>query len=96
VLASSRQLNFPLGTKDGKYRYWGFGRYEDIISSAEKTPIVLYDTGEKRAWLVPASSVMLHIAQHRHHMEPYGGLLTGVETKLKTQKLAPPNFQTCA
>ena len=28
--------------------------------------MVLYDTMEKRAWLVPASSVMLHVAHRRN------------------------------
>jgi hypothetical protein len=65
------QFDFALGPKDGKFHFKRTGPYRKIISSAEKTPVLLYDTGERRAWLVPASSVMLHIAQHRHWLEPF-------------------------
>jgi len=54
-----------------KHCYKRSGTYTTIISDAEKTPVVLYDTGEKRAWLVPASSVMLHMAHHRNWIEPF-------------------------
>lgn len=64
-------LDFTLSPKVGKCHFQRSGPYRNIISSAEKTPIVLYDTGERRAWLVPASSVMLHIAQHRNRLEPF-------------------------
>ncbi|KAF2741748.1 hypothetical protein M011DRAFT_514110 [Sporormia fimetaria CBS 119925] len=47
------------------------GPYQRIVSAAEKTPVVLYDTGERRAWLVPATDVLLHMAQHRHRLEPF-------------------------
>lgn len=65
------QLNFALGPKDGKFHFQRSGPYRRIVSAAEKSPIVLYDTAENRAWLVPASGVMLHIAQHRNWMEPF-------------------------
>jgi hypothetical protein len=64
-------LDFKFGAKDGKCHFQRSGPYQRIVSAAEKTPIVLYDTGEQRAWLVPASSVMLHMAQHRHTLEPF-------------------------
>ncbi|KAK5203126.1 hypothetical protein LTR96_011048 [Exophiala xenobiotica] len=32
---------------------------------------VLYDKGEKRAWLVKASEVILHLAHHRNWLEPF-------------------------
>ncbi|TGJ87836.1 hypothetical protein E0Z10_g978 [Xylaria hypoxylon] len=41
-----------------------------IVDAADKTPIVLFDTGERRAWLVPASGVLLHIARHRCWLDP--------------------------
>lgn len=64
-------LNFTLGPKDGKSHMQRSGPYRLIISAAEKLRIVLYDTGEKRAWLVPASEVILHMIQHRHYLEPF-------------------------
>jgi hypothetical protein len=64
-------LDFKLGAKDGKCHFQRNGSYQRIIAAAEKTSIVLYDMGEQRAWLVPASGIMLHIAQHRHCLEPY-------------------------
>ncbi|PVH93539.1 hypothetical protein DM02DRAFT_676776 [Periconia macrospinosa] len=64
-------LDFRFGVKDGKCHFQRSGPYRNIVSAAEKTPVVLYDTGEKRAWLVPASNVMLHMVQHRHYLEPF-------------------------
>ncbi|ERF70613.1 hypothetical protein EPUS_02479 [Endocarpon pusillum Z07020] len=63
------QFDFTLGPKDGKCHFQRSGPYQRIISAAEKTPVVLYDTAEKRAWLVPASGVMLHMAHHRNRLE---------------------------
>ncbi|KAF2139010.1 uncharacterized protein K452DRAFT_310970 [Aplosporella prunicola CBS 121167] len=65
------QADFALGAKDGKCHFQRNGPYKNIISAAEKTPVVLYDTFERRAWLVPAANVILHLAQHRHWLEPY-------------------------
>lgn len=65
------QFDFTLGPKDGKCHFQRSGPYQRIISAAEKTPVVLYDTAEERAWLVPASGVMLHMAHHRNWLEPF-------------------------
>ncbi|KAF2634251.1 hypothetical protein P280DRAFT_554719 [Massarina eburnea CBS 473.64] len=65
------QLNFRFGGKDGKCHFQRTGPYQRIVSAAENTMVALYDTGEQRAWLVPASNVMLHMAQHRHQLEPF-------------------------
>jgi hypothetical protein len=65
------QFDFAFGPKDGKFHCQRTGPFRTIVSIAEKTPIVLYDTGEKRAWLVAASDVLLHVAQHRHWLEPF-------------------------
>jgi hypothetical protein len=65
------QLDFTLGPKDGKCHFQRSGPYKRILAAAEKAPIVLYDTAEKRAWLMPASSVMLHVANHRNWLEPF-------------------------
>jgi hypothetical protein len=64
-------LDFKFGLKDGKCHFQRNGPYQRIVSAAEKTPVVLYDTGEQRAWMVPASDVMLHMIQHRHWLEPF-------------------------
>ena len=60
------QLDFALGKKDGKFHMKRQGSYRRIINAAEKMPIVLYDTFEKRAWLVSAAAVLLHIVHHRY------------------------------
>ncbi|OAL47683.1 hypothetical protein IQ07DRAFT_125417 [Pyrenochaeta sp. DS3sAY3a] len=64
-------LDFKLGVRDGKCHFQRNGPYRRIVSAAEKTHVVLHDTGQKRAWLVPASAVALHILQHRHQLEPF-------------------------
>jgi hypothetical protein len=75
-------LDFKFGVKEGKCHFQRSGPYQRIVSAAEKTPVVLYDTYEQRAWLVPASSVMLHMVQHRHWLEPFE--INGKRIKLDT------------
>jgi hypothetical protein len=79
-------LDIKLGAKDGKCHFQRSGPYQRIISAAERTPVVLYDKGERRGWLVPASGVMLHVAQHRHWLEPF--TVDGRHTKPDTN--CPP------
>jgi hypothetical protein len=65
-------LNFRFGVKDGKCHYQrNCGPFQKVIQAAEATPIALYDVSEKRAWLVSASEVMLHMLQHRHQLNPF-------------------------
>jgi hypothetical protein len=73
-------LDFKLGAKDGNFHVPRLGRYQKIVSAAERTPIVLYGTKEQRSWLVFASDVLLHIIQHRHRLDPF-------KVKGKTVKL---------
>ena len=75
-------LDFRFGAKEGKCHFQRSGPYQRIVSAAEKTPVVLYDTGEQRAWLVPASNVMLHMVQHLHWLEPFK--VNGKRIKLDT------------
>lgn len=78
--------SFKLGTNNGPCHFRRSGPYKRIVSYATKTPILLYDTGGRksgkhkygasdtggqRAWLVPASAVMLHMIQHLHYLEPF-------------------------
>ena len=65
------QLDFTLGPKEGKCHYQRSGPFRSIVSASEKTPVVLYDSTDRRAWLIPASDVMLHIAQNRSCLEPF-------------------------
>ena len=65
------QLNFVMGAKDGKLHFSQKGPFQKTVQSAAKTPVALYDLGDRRAWLVPALDVMLHVVQTRHHMSPY-------------------------
>jgi hypothetical protein len=64
-------LDFKFGVREGKCHFKRDGPFRNIVSWAEKTPIVLYDTAERRGWLVPASDVLLHILQCRHRLEPF-------------------------
>ena len=59
------QLNFALGAKDGRLLFSQNGPFVKIIDLAEKTPVVLYDHRERRAWLVHALDVILHIIHAR-------------------------------
>lgn len=65
------QLNFILGAKDGRLHFSQKGPFQRIVQCAEKTPVVLYDLEDHRAWFVPALDVILHIVQTRHHSAPY-------------------------
>src|SRR6201999_1855566 len=65
------QLDFKLGPKDGKFHFQRRGPYQRIIQLAGRTPVLLYDTADKRGWLVAASDVILHMCHHRHALEPF-------------------------
>ncbi|CZR54526.1 uncharacterized protein PAC_04410 [Phialocephala subalpina] len=65
------EVNFSLGARDGKLYVERKGPYQKIVQCAARSPVVLYDTCEKRAWLVPASGVILHIARTRNHQNPF-------------------------
>ncbi len=65
------QLNFIMGAKDGRLHFSQKGPFQRIFQCAGKTPVVLYDLEDHRAWLVPALDVMLHVVQTRHHLSPY-------------------------
>ena len=78
------QLNFILGAKDGRLHFSQKGPFQRIVQCAEKTPVVLYDLKDRRAWLVPALDVILHIVHTRHHSAPY-------TTKEEKVELTPVN-----
>lgn len=65
------EVNFSLGARDGKLHVQRKGPYQRIVQCAARSPVVLYDSSEKRAWLVPSSAVILHIAKTRHYRDPY-------------------------
>ena len=65
------QLSFVLGAKDGRLHFSQKGPFQRIVQCAGKTPVVLYDLEDRRAWFVPALDVMLHIVQTRHHFSPH-------------------------
>ena len=65
------QLDFRLGAKDGKCHFQRTGPYLRILKAAEKTPILLYDTSDRRGWLVTAADVILHMCHHRNYREPF-------------------------
>jgi hypothetical protein len=63
--------NFSIGDKQTKHYIVRDGPFRTTISVAERTPVLLYDTYERRGYLVTAADVMLHIIQHRHRLDPY-------------------------
>ena len=65
------QLSFIMGAKDGRLHFSQKGPFQRIVKCAEKTPVVLYDLADRRAWFVPALDVMLHVIQTRNHLSPY-------------------------
>lgn len=65
------QMSFVLGAKDGPYHHSQQGPFQKIIDRAEKLPVVLYDQRDRRAWLVLALPVILHMIQLRHHIKPF-------------------------
>ena len=65
------QVSFHLGAKDGSYHYSQQGPFQRTVDRAEKFPIVLYDQKDRRAWLVSALAVILHIIQLRNHIKPF-------------------------
>ncbi|TVY84916.1 hypothetical protein LSUE1_G001846 [Lachnellula suecica] len=68
IITSSAK--FSLGGRE-KVHFERKGRYQNIVRSAAKSPIVLYDFDAKRGWLVPSTGVLLHIARTMHHRDPY-------------------------
>jgi hypothetical protein len=65
------ELSFAVGPKDSKLHISRSGSYQKVIRYASRTPVVLYDTCEKRGWLVPSSAVIAHIAQTRNVREQF-------------------------
>ena len=59
-------VKLKLGSKSPEKLYYPLtGHYEQIINMASRIPVLLYDAGDRRAWLVAATNVLLHMAQHR-------------------------------
>ena len=65
------QLNFALGAKDGRLLLSHDGPLVKIVDLAEKTPVVLYDHRERRAWMAPALEVILHVIHTRSCLNLY-------------------------
>ncbi|UNI23856.1 hypothetical protein JDV02_009649 [Purpureocillium takamizusanense] len=90
------KFDFRLGRRDIKFHYLREGPFRSIVSAAERTPVALYDTTERRGWLVPATALLLHIAQHRHFLEPFvasGGLPMKLPMKNTTKETLLANRQ---
>ena len=60
-------LNISFGSKMGMAYKNGDRLYPDVIRLANDTPVLLWSHSERRAWLVSASDVILHILRYRHH-----------------------------
>ena len=67
----SAQVNFVLGAKDGSFHYSQQEPFQKTVDRAENLPVLLYDQKDRRAWLVSALPVILHIIQLRNHTKPF-------------------------
>ena len=65
------QLSFTMGAKDGRLHFSQKGPFQRIVQCAEKTPVVLFDQADRRAWFVSGVDLMLHVVQTRHYLSPY-------------------------
>ena len=74
------QLSFAPGAKDGRLHFSQKGPFQKVVQLAQKTPVLLYDPTDRRAWCVPGLELMLHIVQTRHHLSPYN--IDGEEVEL--------------
>ncbi|RGP81018.1 pfs domain [Fusarium longipes] len=63
------QLNFTLGPKDTRVVFQRSGNFGRVLRWADMSHILLQDTEEKRAWLLNADDVILHIIQKRLHIK---------------------------
>lgn len=59
------QLDVTFGKRDGKCHFQRNSRYRRIINASETMSVALFDTGERRGYLLPASGVLLLILYHR-------------------------------
>ncbi|KAI0197211.1 hypothetical protein EV127DRAFT_488688 [Xylaria flabelliformis] len=59
------QIDVTFGKRDGKCHFQRSSSYRRIVSASEKMFITLFDTGERRGYLVAASRILLHILRHR-------------------------------
>ncbi|ORY08573.1 hypothetical protein BCR34DRAFT_616308, partial [Clohesyomyces aquaticus] len=62
IACAGLDIVFPGPTKFHTTRA---GKFKEVLNFARITPVVLYDVDSKRAWLVPASDLIHHMAIHR-------------------------------
>ncbi|KAF2015665.1 hypothetical protein BU24DRAFT_491882 [Aaosphaeria arxii CBS 175.79] len=60
------------GNRD-KPDYIKHSAYTMQIEAARNMPVVLYDTGSQRGWLVDGASALLHLVRTQVATKPYGG-----------------------
>ncbi|KAF6833865.1 hypothetical protein CPLU01_05315 [Colletotrichum plurivorum] len=65
------QIEFTVGARHPRSHFRREGPYAHLLNVTAKMKVLLYDTGERRAWLVGADEVILHIIRKRHSMEPF-------------------------
>lgn len=88
---ATAQVNVIFGGKDGKFHWQGSnGPYNETVSRADDARVLLYDKPEKRAWLVPASDAILHIAQARLRT----GFLGMTDKKMDNQTAYPTDRES--
>jgi hypothetical protein len=63
--------SFTRGNKDTPIYIHRGGPYQQEIHSAYNMKVLLYDTGDRRAWLVDGASALLHITRTQLCSSPY-------------------------
>lgn len=63
------QLNFTMGPKDTRVVFQRSGTFTKILRWAGESHVLLQDTVDKRAWLVNADGVILHVIQTRSYRD---------------------------
>ncbi|KAF9765374.1 hypothetical protein IL306_002345 [Fusarium sp. DS 682] len=85
---AAAQVNFTLGPKDTRVVFRRSGTFRKVLKLAGRSHVLLQDTEDKRAWLVNADDVILHIIQTRlYRDQPYTEppiLLEYLDTACKT------------
>jgi hypothetical protein len=67
TITQNRDQRFPFANRKAKY--------EDVLNNHKEEQIILYDPKERRAWLVPFLSVLLHVVILRLQRDGYTGPL---------------------
>ncbi|KAK4444214.1 hypothetical protein QBC34DRAFT_360606 [Podospora aff. communis PSN243] len=67
------EIKISLASRYSKFHFPRSGQYLDMLRNASRTPVVLFDVGARRGWMLPATLVLLLTAHHRIGEGPWEG-----------------------